>query len=441
MMHIGYRLAAAFAVVGAAATFTGLSIAFSNADPKTPDRAELRDAVVAADKRGDNVMEIRKALDTLDKALAKGWTPPEPGKTVEPPAELVALHDAVEAAAKKGENVDEIRKQLEIVEKALIGKSLTKPKPPPPVRPDPIRPNPVDPFGPFPVPILPDVPAFPGAGIDREAMQKAQDLLRKALEMRLKDPDNAEAAKLMRKAQDMLMKAMTGGRGGLAPGLMPMPGLMPAPGIGRVPERFRLGVRLERVSELAADQLNLEVARGVGIADVVEGSPAAKAGFKTHDIVLEFAGKPVSDVPEEFTRLVTQTKGGKVDAVVMRKGRRVEIKGIELPDVAQAFPRAAIPADDELPQRERGALPEKRRNTVNIAVSENNGQITIKANQNAVNYAIEGKRNGNNIEVSKIVITDGAKRTIYTKIENVPEEYRSFVERALKNARKRLTDN
>ena len=45
------------------------------------------------------------------------------------PPELAELRKAVEEAAKKGENVEEIRKQLEALEKVLAGKPWVKPKP------------------------------------------------------------------------------------------------------------------------------------------------------------------------------------------------------------------------------------------------------------------------------------------------------------------------
>src|SRR5690606_27867339 len=56
-------------------------------------------------------------------------------------------------------------------------------------------------------------------------------------------------------------------------------------------------------------------------------------GFKPNDIVLTFAGKPVTDTPADFTQQVNAVKPGeKVDAVVVRKGKKVELKGIELPE-------------------------------------------------------------------------------------------------------------
>jgi serine protease Do len=463
---IGKRLFAAAAVVGFAALFVVLGVRFSTADePKVPDLSDLRDAVKAAGKRGENVDEVKKALDALEKSLAKGFTP-KPGAG--PPAELVALRDAVEAAARKGENVEDIRTQLDAVEKALVGRVLVSPKPVP-VQPDPVRPNPrpnpgrFDPGFPQPLPQLefpqfPDFnPGFNPGGIDREALQKAQDLMRKAMEMRLKDPNNAEALKLMEQAREAMLKAVVGG-GGLA---------MPDFNVGRLPvqDRFRLGVRMEKLTPLVIDQLGIEVGRGIAITDVIAGSAAEKAGFKPHDIVLEFAGKPVSDATEDFNRQVTAVKAGeKVDAVVLRKGKKVELKGIELPEQPRvapprldvrplpvpAFPNADTLPDlgpkpgvlpgfgDGLPVPNPKAFPGGFGNGNSVTYSVNNGEFTIKANQGGVNYVITGTQEGQDRTISKVTITDGDKTVEAEKLDKVPEQYRPTVEKLLKGGQPRV---
>ncbi len=360
MATLGLRWFVATAMLGLAALFTGIGLSLSTADePKAPDLSDLRDAVKAASKRGGNVTEIRTALDALEKSLAKGWTARKPGETLPPPAELAALRAAVEAAGRKGENVEDIRKELDAIEKAMTGRTFTPPKPAPPPEPQKF-PNP-NPFpNPVPVPFDFPQPAFPGpgAGIDRELLQKAQELRNKAFEMMLKAPTDAEAQKLMQEAQELMLKAMLGGRnlGGLNPGAL-NPGLM-LPEVGRNVDRFRLGIRMEKLAPITAEQLGLD-GQGVAITAVVPGSAAEKAGFKTHDIVLEFAGKAISDNPADLSQRVNEVKAGqKVDAVVMRKGKKVELKGIEMPDLAQAAPQ--LPELQPFPLPDIKPLPRPR---------------------------------------------------------------------------------
>jgi hypothetical protein len=352
MTRFGKQSLAAASLLCCAALLLGAGVRLASADePKPVDLTELRDAIQLATKRGENVAEVRKAFDALDKLLSTGWAPKD-GRS-DPPAELTALRTAVEEAARKGENVEDIRKQLEGVEKAMIGRTLTAPKPMPPTepaQPNPARPRLPRPIQPLPLPVppggdfpLPDL--LPGVGIDPAAIQKAQEQMVKAMEQLIQNPNDPDAKKLLEEARESLLKAMMGGRGGIAPGLV-LPDLGRVPDFGgiRGPQRFRLGVRMERVPELTAEQLGLEAGRGIAITDVIAGSAAEKAGFKIHDIVLEFAGKPVSENPEDFTRLVESVKAGeKVDAVVLRKGKKVELKGIELPEKAQVIGPADLP--------------------------------------------------------------------------------------------------
>ena len=84
----------------------------------------LRKAVAAADKQGENVGDIRMALDAFEKALPSA----KPGAV---PPELRALRDAVDAAARKGERVEEVSKELKLVELAVAGRTLSRPAPKP----------------------------------------------------------------------------------------------------------------------------------------------------------------------------------------------------------------------------------------------------------------------------------------------------------------------
>jgi hypothetical protein len=298
---------------------------------------------------------------------------------------------------------------------------------------------------PFNVRPVPGV-VVPGMEVDPARVQRAQELMRQGAELLLKDPEDPKGLKLMQEGRDLLLKGMVGnGR------IAPFGGF---PQVGRVPDRFRLGVRLERVSELAADQLGLEVGRGVGISGVMEGSPAEKAGFKTHDIVLEFAGKPVSDDPEEFTRLVNRVNPGqKVDAVVIRKGKKVELKGIELVNLPrdgedqerfgndrQPVPERLNPkfrrVDEEVqPPAVKGRAQGQGGNSVSYSAV--NGEITIKAVQDGVQYAISGKRNGEENELTKVIITDGDKKVEAESLDKVPEPYKAVVERLMKFGKRR----
>jgi hypothetical protein len=350
MMRTGLCIAAgAFAVL---AMWVGVDL-FTSVEAAPPgkpvDVTALRDAVEAAAKKGENVDEILKALDAFEKKA-----PLADGRTVTP--ELQALRDAVDAAAKKGENVEGIAKELVAVETAAAGRSLAKTRPDPQAQPRP-EPNQIGrqprppgggPIGfpAFPPPIVPNLGGVRGP--DAEAIKKLTELHNKVLELMLADPTDPNAQKLQAELLDLMQKAAGGGVGGLQ--MVPDFGGRAAgfPDFGRIPDRARFGIRLAQVPAVAAEQLGLEPNTGIAVTMVVAGSAAEKAGLKVHDIILEFAGKPVTDNTEDLVRRVNEVKAGeKIDLVLMRKGKKVEVKGVELPEqpgrVPPALPNRANP--------------------------------------------------------------------------------------------------
>lgn len=70
-----------------------------------------------------------------------------------------------------------------------------------------------------------------------------------------------------------------------------------------------LGVGVAEVTPERAKALKVEE-RGVEITSVEADSPAAKAGLKTHDVVLEYNGQRVEGT-EQFMRMVRETPAGR----------------------------------------------------------------------------------------------------------------------------------
>ena len=84
-----------------------------------------------------------------------------------------------------------------------------------------------------------------------------------------------------------------------------------------------IGVSIRDVDE--ADTKAAKGTPGVLVDDVAADSPAATAGIKKGDIVVEFDGERVRSV-RQFTRLVSETPAGrKVSLTVSRDGQRVTL--------------------------------------------------------------------------------------------------------------------
>jgi serine protease Do len=94
-----------------------------------------------------------------------------------------------------------------------------------------------------------------------------------------------------------------------------------------------LGVSIQELSPELASQFGLPDTKGVLVSDVLEGSPAKRAGFERGDVIVAFDGKPV-DTPTHLRNVVAQALVGKkvtVKFVRDKKERTVEVTIAEQP--------------------------------------------------------------------------------------------------------------
>ncbi|MCC6544047.1 MAG: DegQ family serine endoprotease [Nitrospirae bacterium] len=101
---------------------------------------------------------------------------------------------------------------------------------------------------------------------------------------------------------------------------------------GRV-TRGWLGVYIQDITPELAKQFKLSSNRGALVSDVMEGSPADKAGLQRGDVILQYNGKEVEN-NSHLRNIVAQTQVGKtIDVKVIRDGRTELIKVVigELP--------------------------------------------------------------------------------------------------------------
>ncbi|OAI49723.1 hypothetical protein AYO43_02735 [Nitrospira sp. SCGC AG-212-E16] len=94
-----------------------------------------------------------------------------------------------------------------------------------------------------------------------------------------------------------------------------------------------LGVAIQDLSAELAAQFGITDTKGVLVSDVMEDSPAKKAGFERADVIVEYDGKPM-DSPTHLRNAVAQTPIGKKVSVKLirdKKPKTIEVTIVEQP--------------------------------------------------------------------------------------------------------------
>jgi serine protease Do len=91
-------------------------------------------------------------------------------------------------------------------------------------------------------------------------------------------------------------------------------------------DRGFLGVSIQPIDPDLAKALKLEGTHGALVSKVEPDSPAAKAGVKARDVILQFDGKEV-EKPSQLSRFVAATQAGKSSELVLwRDGKRETVQ-------------------------------------------------------------------------------------------------------------------
>lgn len=334
----------------------------------------------------------------------------EPAKKDAPPAAKTdPLKDALEKLKKDlGDDPGAQKKLDELLDGLKEGKAAPKlPRAVPPV--------PVEPPG-----------FLPGGGVGRpdvdQEIQKAQEMMQRYM-------------------QEMTRMARERAAGAGA-GIMVGPNGIRQFGMGG---GVRLGVRVERPSEVLSSQLDLPTGQGLVLTDVPAESVAGKAGLKPNDILLEMGGKSVSSNFPEFHKMLADLKPDTaVDVVVMRKGKKETIKGMKLPEPK---PVADFPALQDLQLQPPVALPfpgfappaPLAKQPVDVdgpgettRVEQVNDAFTVFHAKNGVKVTIAGTKEGGAAKAESIEVDDHGKTTKAESIDKLPKEYQGLATEALK---------
>ena len=144
----------------------------------------------------------------------------------------------------------------------------------------------------------------------------------------------------------------------------------------------RLGVSARDLDQAEVDRQKL--AGGAVVEDVLPESPAAKAGLRRADVIVEFDGERVRSA-QQFARLVQETPSGRtVKATIVRDGQRSDVqltpsadRGAEMYFDGDQFKRQVEEFTARMPEFnfEMGVPPGEPRGRLGVTVSPLSDQL------------------------------------------------------------------
>jgi Do/DeqQ family serine protease len=114
---------------------------------------------------------------------------------------------------------------------------------------------------------------------------------------------------------------------------------------GRV-VRGWLGIAIQDVTDALAAHFGVKEREGVLVADVMKGGPAEAAGLRAGDVIVEFNGGPIKEVPELQRRVAAVSPGQAVRLTVIRDGKPVRFS-VRIGEMPSDEPKPALAEDAE----------------------------------------------------------------------------------------------
>jgi serine protease Do len=135
-----------------------------------------------------------------------------------------------------------------------------------------------------------------------------------------------------------------------------------------------LGVVIQQITPDLKDALKLEKTEGALISRVDPNGPAHKAGIKPGDVIVSFAGQPITEMEELPRRVAATAPGTKTDVTVVRAGKEDFDRGRQARrgPAGGARERARMRADGLRPARAGSGpeLAEPRRQAKGVVITE-----------------------------------------------------------------------
>jgi len=195
-----------------------------------------------------------------------------------------------------------------------------------------------------------------------------------------------------------------------------------------------LGIKIQEVSEEAAESVGLPKQEGALVLEVSKGSPADKAGIKAGDVITNFAGKDISEM-RFLPRMVAETKIGKTVAVTYWRGNASKTVDITVGELDEHEDEA----DNEGADKDKKSKGKKSdsETVMGMQVSPLTSKLREELNLSETQTGVAVVDVAHNSEAAKRGVRPG---DVIVDVNNVPvksaDDLRKAFEAAAKNGRK-----
>jgi serine protease Do len=90
-------------------------------------------------------------------------------------------------------------------------------------------------------------------------------------------------------------------------------------------KRAWMGVTLAELTPELAEGFGIKDSRGVVVQSVLDGQPAARAGLRRNDVIVELNGESVTDMQKFRLRVADMPVGSRIQLAVLRDGHRLPV--------------------------------------------------------------------------------------------------------------------
>lgn len=93
-------------------------------------------------------------------------------------------------------------------------------------------------------------------------------------------------------------------------------------------EKPWLGIYMQDINKDIAEALNIDVEKGVLVNDVIDDSPAQKAGLEDGDVIVRIGDNVIDNISDLSKAVKSMAPGDKADIVVYRDGKKMDLNAV-----------------------------------------------------------------------------------------------------------------